>query len=132
MKDIDKIVSYLENLTLLYVEDSKSSREMTTMILELFFREVIIGVDGEDGLNKFKENNIDIVIADINMPKLNGLELCSKIKDMNSEIPLIILSAHNEQSFIDESKAIGVDNYLFKPIDIKKLNNVFLDIYKNN
>ncbi len=121
-------LAYLKNLTLLYVEDSAASREMTTMILELFFKEVIIAVDGEDGYEKFNENKIDMVIADINMPKLNGLELCSKIREIDSDIPLVVLSAHNEQSYVDESIEAGVENYLFKPIDIDKLNDVFLKI----
>lgn len=129
---MDEMLSYLKNLTVLYVEDSEALREMTTMILELFFDKVIIGVDGEDGFNKFKENNIDIVIADINMPKLNGLELYHKINEINADIPLIILSAHNEQSYIDHGIKVGVEHYLFKPININKLNEIFLAIFQKS
>jgi len=124
MIDIDEIIEYSQELTLLYVEDNQDAREMTTMILEDFFDNIIVAVDGEDGYKKFTENNIDLVITDINMPKMNGLELCKKIREQNNEISLIILSAHNEDNFFMESIKHGVDGYLLKPIDIDQLTGL--------
>ena len=121
MMEIDDIIAYTQNLTLLYVEDNKDAREITTMIFEDIFGSIIVAVDGEDGVEKFNNNDIDLVITDINMPKLSGLELCSEIRKINKEVPLIILSAHNENNFFIDSIQIGVNGYLLKPIDMEQL-----------
>jgi len=124
MVDMDKVVEYSKGLTLLYVEDNDDAREMTTMILEDFFDTIVVAVDGEDGYAKFRENEIDLVITDINMPNLNGLEMSAKIRQTNEEVPIIVLSAHNEDSFFIDSIQIGINGYLLKPIDIDQLTNV--------
>jgi len=128
MTNIDKTIENSQNLTLLYVEDNKDAREMTSMILEDFFNKVIVAVDGEDGYNKFLNNKIDLVISDINMPKMNGLELCKKIRETDMKIPIIVLSAHSEDNFISESLKYGVSNYLLKPIDIDQLSTIIFQI----
>jgi len=124
MIDIDEVIEYSQNLTLLYVEDNKDAREMTSMILEDFFDNIIVAVDGEDGYEKFLKNDIDLIITDINMPKLNGLELCAKICKIDDDIPIIILSAHNEDNFFMDSIKYGVNGYLLKPIDIDQLTTL--------
>ena len=122
--DIDDLLKYSRQLTLLYVEDNEDAREMTAMILEDFFDTVITASDGQEGLKAFESEKIDIVITDINMPKMDGLELCAKIREIDQEIPLIILSAHNEDNYFIESIQIGVNGYLLKPIDIDRLTEL--------
>ncbi len=124
MIDLDEIVKYSKGLKLLYVEDNKDAREMTTMILENFFDSIVVAVNGEDGYEKFKSNNIDLVITDINMPILNGLDMCSKIREIDSDVPLIVLSAHNEDNLFIKSIAIGVSGYLLKPIEHNQLSSL--------
>ncbi len=128
MVDIKKVIESSRDLKLLYVEDNQDAREMTTMILEDYFDSIIVAVDGEDGIEKFKENEIDIVITDINMPKIDGLEMCAKIREIDVEVPLIILSAHNEESFFTQSIQTGVNGYLLKPIDIDQLTNLIFRV----
>ena len=128
MIDINEVIEYSQDLTLLYVEDNQDAREMTTMILEDFFDNIIVAVDGEDGYEKFLANKIDLVITDINMPKLNGLELCKKIREHDDEISIIILSAHNEDNFFMDSIKYGVNGYLLKPIDIDQLTSAIHNI----
>ena len=128
MIDVDEIIEYSQELTLLYVEDNQDAREMTTMILEDFFDNIVIAVDGEDGYEKFMQNSIDIVITDINMPKLNGLELCEKIRKTDEDISIIILSAHNEDNFFMDSIKYGVNGYLLKPIDIDQLTSLIATV----
>jgi len=119
--DIDEVVKYSRHLKLLYVEDNMDSREMTSMILEDFFDDILVAVDGQDGLEKFEKNDIDLVVTDINMPKLNGLEMIEKIREIDEDIPILILSAHNEDDFFIRSIKLGVDGYLLKPIDTDQL-----------
>lgn len=127
MINLKEIIKYLENMKLLYIEDDKYSREATLPILEDFFKEIVIAVNGEDGLNKFNENHksllkpIDIIITDVNMPKLDGLEMIKKIKEIDNNIIILILSAYNESNFFIKSIEMGVEGYLLKPINIKQL-----------
>jgi PAS domain S-box-containing protein len=124
MIDLDKLINYTEHLTLLYVEDNADAREMTAMILEDFFDNIVVAVDGEDGFEKFQQNDIDLIITDINMPKLNGLDMVEKIRQIDLDIPILILSAHNEDDFFMKSIKLGVDGYLLKPIDIDQLSSM--------
>ena len=117
MKDIKDIVKYSQELKLLYVEDDKDTRESTYMIMEEFFNNIVVGVNGEDGYEKF-DNTIDIVITDINMPKLNGLGMIKKIRVLNKDIPILVISAHNEADFFIQSIQYNVDGYLLKPFDV--------------
>ena len=118
--DIKNIVKYTQDLTLLYVEDNKDAREATIPVFESIFNNIVTAIDGEDGVKKFLTNKIDIIITDINMPKLNGLEMIQKIKTYNDEIPILIISAHNDTKFFIDSIKMGVDGYILKPINVEQ------------
>jgi len=113
-------IKYTSSLKLLYVEDNQEARESTLLILEEFFETIIVAIDGKDGYEKFKENKIDLIITDINMPKLNGLEMIEKIRELNNDISILVLSAYNESGFFMDSIKLGVDGYLLKPIDLNQ------------
>ncbi len=124
MNKIENILKYSKNLTILYVEDNLEARESTAMVLEEFFDNIIIAINGEDGYEKFLSNEIDIIITDINMPRMNGLEMVKKIKEINTNIPILVLSAYNESGFFIDSIKLGVEGYLLKPIDIEQFIEV--------
>ncbi len=122
MINIDKVIKYSQTLKLLYVEDNKEARESTTLILEEFFNDIIVAENGEDGYEKFikDKDNIDLIITDINMPKLNGLDMITKIREISPYLSILILSAYNGSDFFIESIKLDVEGYLFKPIDIEQ------------
>ena len=124
MVDINEVIAYSKDLKVLYVEDNSDAREMTAMILDDFFESVVVAVDGEDGFIKFQENDIDVVITDINMPKMNGLDMSAKIRELDEEVPIVVISAHNEDNFFIESIEIGINGYLLKPINIEQLTKL--------
>lgn len=126
MDELDEVIRYSQTLKLLYVEDNEDSREATQLIFNEFFSDIVVAVDGQDGYEKFQEHNIDIIITDINMPRLDGLKMIDKIRKLNQEIPILVLSAYNESGYFMESIKIGVEGYLLKPIDI----NQFLSALK--
>jgi len=123
MLGLDDIIKYTFALKLLYVEDNEQARESMMSVLEEFFENVVIACDGEEGLESFKNNKIDLIITDINMPRLNGLEMIKEIRKIDTEVSILVLSAYNESSFFLDSIKLGVDGYLLKPIAI----NQFMD-----
>ncbi len=76
-------------------------------------------MDGQDGLDKFRENEIDIIVTDINMPKMDGLTMTKHIRDIDKNIPILVVSAHNESDILLKSIKSGVDGYLLKPINFE-------------
>ncbi|MDY0192791.1 MAG: EAL domain-containing protein [Aliarcobacter butzleri] len=116
-------ISILKNISILYVEDEKDLREVTHEILKSFTKNQYIAENGQEGLELFKkyEKNIDLIVTDINMPILNGLEMAKEIKNINPNIPIIITTAFSNKEYLLESIDIGIDKYVLKPIDIAKL-----------
>ena len=125
MIDIDKTIRYAKDLKLLYVEDNKGAREAILLFLENIFKDIVVAVDGIDGLNKFKNNqDIDIVITDIDMPNMDGLEMTRIIKEVNSSIPVFIFSSHSDTNYFIDSIKLGVEGYLLKPFDMSQFLQV--------
>lgn len=119
-------ISILKNITILYAEDEKDLREVTHQILKGFTKKQYVAEDGAQGLELFKqhENEIDLIITDVNMPVLNGLEMVKEIKKLNMNIPIIVATAFSNKEYLLEAIDIGVDKYVLKPIDVAKLLQV--------
>jgi len=130
MKNLEKFKKYSSNLKVLYVEDNKEFVEYVREILENFFSLVDIAVNGEDGLNKYidyfniNDNYYDMVITDICMPRINGLELTKKIYKLNSNQPIIVISAHDESKYLLEFISIGIEHFIVKPFNLDEIVNV--------
>jgi PAS domain S-box-containing protein len=127
MYNLEEIIKSTSDIRLLYVEDNEEARTSTLALFREFFKEVVIAVDGEDGLSKFKTHKIDLVISDINMPHMNGLDMIEEIRSKNKEIPILLLSAYSEIEYFKRSISLGVDGYLFKPLELEQF---FELIYK--
>jgi len=116
-------VSILKNITILYAEDEEALREITLNILKGFTKKQLVAKNGAEGLELFKQNEseIDLIITDVNMPIMNGLEMIREIKKINANIPIIVATAFSNTEYLLEAIDIGVDKYVLKPIDMKKL-----------
>ena len=92
----------LKNISILYVEDESDVREFTSKLLSSLLKNVFTAENGQDGLDLYKENinTIDLIVTDINMPKMNGIAMCEKIRELNKEIPIVVTSAHNDTDFL--------------------------------
>lgn len=126
--DFEKVIDDFKDLKVLFVEDNAYARESTIIILEEFFEQITIAIDGKDGLEKFKQDDFNLIITDIQMPNLNGIEMSKEIRKLNNTIPIIILSAYNENEYLRDSIKIGMLGYLNKPLNIEKL---ILNVYKS-
>ena len=111
-------------LSLLYVEDNLEARSSTLLILNQFFQDIDVAVDGQDGFEKFQSRKYDLIMTDINMPRLNGIEMIRLIRQTDMAVPVLVLSAYNEQNFFTDGIKAGIEGYLLKPIDIGQ----FIDI----
>lgn len=109
------------DLILLYVEDEKSIREEMLDILELDFNTVHVAINGQEGLSMYKEFHPDIIISDIQMPIMDGISMSKEILSIDKHAKIIFISAFNEKRYLEQTKEIGIENYLNKPVDIKEL-----------
>jgi PAS domain S-box-containing protein len=115
-------------LTLLYVEDCQKTREVMSLIFKEYFKEVIIAINGKDGLNKFKNNQIDMLITDIEMPVLSGIDMIKKIRDMKHDVSILVISAHNDVKYLTQSIKCQIEDYIFKPIQRATLQNTLTKV----
>lgn len=116
----------MKTLKVLIVEDeTKLANLIKASIKELFFK-VNIAKDGIEGLKKFQSFKPDIIISDITMPNLDGLEMCQRIRE-ESNIPIIILSAYSQKEKLLKAIDLGINKYFIKPFDIEE----FLEYLKN-
>jgi len=116
-------VSRLKDITVLYCEDEQYLRDVTGGVLKTFTKKQFIAEDGAIGLELFKKHadEIDLIITDVNMPNMNGLEMAKKIKLQNINIPIVVATAFSNSEYLLEAIELGVDKYVLKPVDIKKL-----------
>jgi len=115
---MSELATYGKKIRLLYVEDNKEVRQYTLETLNRFFDHITVAVDGIDGLEKFKMSTYDLVLTDINMPRMNGIEMIRRIKEVDPNIAILVLSAHDESDYFIQTIMLGIDGYLLKPLDI--------------
>jgi len=113
----------LREITVLYCEDEHELLEVTTGILERIVKKIYTAADGIKGLDLYRRHadEIDIVISDISMPQMDGLEMTRHIKKSNPSIPIIITTAYSSAEHLLEAIDIHVDKYVIKPLDTQKL-----------
>ncbi len=117
-------------LNILYVEDEQGIRETLKDVFEDDFNSFEVAKDGKEGLEKFKNKSFDIVITDIEMPLMNGMELTREIKEISRDTPVILLTAYSEKKRLFEAIDIGVNKYLVKPFTPEKLLETICELAK--
>ena len=120
LKELKEISS---DYSVLYVEDDREIAKTLITYLSKLFKEVVYAQNGEEGLELYKHYNYDIIITDIMMPKMNGLEMSNEIKKINPNQNIIVVSAYAEIENFVESIKIGIDGYIIKPINYIDMNN---------
>jgi len=130
--EIKELIDFTKTLKVLYVEDNTGAQKSILLLLKNFFDDIITANDGLDGLEKFKHNKFDLIISDIRMPKMNGIDMCKKIKENTNsrpyDIPIIITTAHNESDILLECIKLNIDGFLLKPINFKQLEKTIRQV----
>ena len=120
----------LKRLKALYVEDDKHIRTELSALLSNFFGKVYAAGDGAEGLETYLKNqdDIDVIISDINMPKLTGIEMLKKVREVDAKVPVLFATAYSDNEFLSEAIKLKVHDYIIKPIDIRNLLAVMNDL----
>ncbi|QSZ41281.1 diguanylate cyclase [Sulfurimonas aquatica] len=111
----------LSNISLLYVEDDLDVADEVAYFLRKKITTLHLAQNGEEGLELFRKFSPDVIVTDIQMPKMNGLEMIKIIHEENPGMPIIITSAFNEPEMLLKAIDVGVDAYMLKPIHLKEL-----------
>jgi YesN/AraC family two-component response regulator len=111
---------------ILYVEDDDTTRNTAVMLLKKRYPDLdfFTAINGKEGLEVYRENRPDIVITDILMPVMDGIQMAKEIKSVDSEVRIIVTSAGNDAENVVEAIGIDRSDYLCKPIEVKKLFDV--------
>lgn len=110
-----------ERINILYIEDDKIVADTVSRILQLLNQNLFTSYNGLEALEVMQDNQIDIVITDIRMPKLDGINLIEKLRTSGIEVPIVITTAFNEIEYLKKAIEFSVESFIEKPIDLKKL-----------
>lgn len=118
------------NLRVLYVEDEDVVRDTIHEMLKRRITDVYVAADGREGLAKFHEYKPELVITDIRMPHMDGLEMIRNMKLSNSDIQVIVTSAHSESEYFLKAIDIGVEKFVLKPVNNRDLFTLVQKVYE--
>ncbi|MCW8894910.1 MAG: response regulator transcription factor [Sulfurimonas sp.] len=137
MLNSKNLLNHTQKLSVLFAEDHEDLRENVTEILKTFFHTVNSSSNGEEALAQYRQysdtnaKHYDIVISDIRMPRLNGVELVEKIYKINPNQIIIIVSAHDDTKYLLPLINLGIQQFIKKPIDYQEFLKALLNASKN-
>lgn len=116
----------LDKLTILYAEDDIDTANLTTMVLGDYVGRLLVAKNGQEALNLFRLHKVDLVLTDILMPKMNGIELIDAIRhsSIHPDVPVVITTAHTETKYLLDAIRLRVDGCILKPINIEELFHI--------
>lgn len=117
-------------MSILIAEDDMRLRQLYVEYLSLFFNTVYESKDGKEALCIYKDKLPDIIISDINMPKLDGLSLIKEIRKKDQTTPIVILSAYADQEILLEAVKLHLFEYVVKPVDSQELKELIFSMIK--
>jgi len=117
------ILEKLKSLSILYVEDEEGIRKKMSDSLRYYAKEVFEASNGMVALKIYKEKTPDIIFTDILMPVMDGIELVKKIREEDSKIPIVMVTAHTDKDYLLSAVELHLEQYIVKPINLKDLKN---------
>jgi YesN/AraC family two-component response regulator len=119
--EIKQLKDITKNMTLLYVEDNRCLSKINMQLFKDIFVEVHLAEDGESGLEMYQCNRYDLVISDINLPKMNGLVMLKEILELNEQQPVIVVSAYSRVEYLSKLQELKIEHFLTKPVNSKNM-----------
>jgi len=111
----------LKNLTLLYAEDEEGIRKNIADSLRYYAKEIYEASNGQEAYEIYKEKKPDIILSDIHMPILDGIEFIKKIRKENREVPVVMITAHTDKKYLLDAVELHMEKYIVKPVDLDEL-----------
>ena len=108
-------------LCVLVVEDDTVTRETMGIVLEEQGYRVVLACNGSDGLLAFSERTPDLVVTDVNMPRMNGFEVLSRVRAGYPDLPVIIITANHSRDAQGEARRLGADDFINKPVNLEDM-----------
>ena len=115
---------FLKDKSVLYVEDEPDVLKNISTLLSSFFHHFYTAADGISALACFDTTHIDLLLVDIELPKMNGIELIKQIREVDKEVMIIIISAYTKTDYLLESVSLGLSKYIVKPLTSKKIHTL--------
>lgn len=103
MTNFQEIRELAKELRVLYAEDDAQTQRVMKGLLEDFFGHVYVANNGQEGIDLFKQHRPDLVLSDINMPKVSGIEMVRAIRSVDGEIPVMLITAYSDTHYLMDS-----------------------------
>lgn len=120
MKELD----ILKNLTVLYMDDDKEACKSLQQILQYYFKEVFIAFNGVEALEVFEKKECHFLIVDYDMPLMDGYAFLSRVREVDEEIPAIIMSSYDDKVKLKNAITLNLIDYIMKPYELEELQEV--------
>jgi two-component system, OmpR family, response regulator VanR len=120
-----ELLEKLQSLSILYAEDEIGIRENISDSLSYYVKEVYQASNGEEAYDIYLDKKPDIILSDIHMPILNGIDFVKKIRQIDRQIPVIMITAHTDKEYLLEAVEQRLEKYIVKPIELEVLFEVF-------
>jgi DNA-binding response OmpR family regulator len=116
-------LDHLKDMNVLYVEDDENIASGTITLLEKFFHKIYHRNNAEDGLEVIKNEAVDILITDIELPSMSGLTLCEEIRKVDHNLPIFITTMHDDYNTLKKAIRLNLVDFLVKPINVSTMMN---------
>jgi len=132
--ELEDLVKFSKTIKVLYVDGDPHHRESAFGVFKIFFHDIDTAQNGEEGFQQFLDNKYNLIITDINIDSINGIELIKKIRDISKDITILIMSSEEDKKHFMDLIKLGVDGYLLKPVQVKQFVEVIqkvIEKFKN-
>lgn len=121
----------MNDFSILYIEDDRLTQNIISNVLGTHFKKIFVASDGVQGMQLYHQKNPDIVLSDISMPKMNGIEMTKEIKKYKPTQKIALFTGYNDIEYLNKAINMGVDKYILKPLDTKQMFDALGDMVES-
>ncbi len=114
----------LKGLTVLYAEDEEGIRANVSDSLRYYVDEVLEASNGKEAFEIYTQEKPDIILSDIHMPVMNGIDFIKKVREEDRDIPVVMITAHTDKEYLLEAVELHMEKYIVKPVELEDLFSV--------
>ena len=128
MNETKRLSLLLKNVTILYVEDELNVQKLNGETLSYFTDNLLLASDGEDALEQYYKYKPHMIITDINMPKINGIEFVEQIRKIDKKTPIVFSTGYSQECYLLPAANLNIQGYIVKPLNYNKLKSILFEI----